>query len=95
VLPPQRVSVAVREAALADGARALAGRLGLSEATTARIAGRLPCHRASIEMAARRLGIELDGAAPDPIFSSGGSDVRRTNGASAWPSSGGSDVKPR
>jgi hypothetical protein len=40
-------------------------RLGLSDATTSRIAGRLPCHRASIELAAHRLGINL-GQVPQP-----------------------------
>jgi hypothetical protein len=45
---------------LSDGARAVAARLGLSDTTTARIAARLPCHRASIEVAAYRLGIDLD-----------------------------------
>lgn len=60
VLPPARIALAVRDAVIADGARATAARLGLSTTTTTRIAGRLPAHRASIEMAARRLGIELD-----------------------------------
>jgi hypothetical protein len=43
-----------------DGARAVATRIGLSDTTTARLAARLPCHRASVELAARRLGLELD-----------------------------------
>lgn len=59
VLPPPRVALAVRAAVLAEGARPVAARLGLSDTTTARIAARLPCHRASIQMAAYRLGIEL------------------------------------
>jgi hypothetical protein len=65
VLPPPRISIAVREAVLAHGARATASRLGFSDATTSRIAGRLPCHRASIELAAHRLGIDL-GQVPQP-----------------------------
>jgi hypothetical protein len=59
ILPPPRVSIAVRTAVLASGARATAALLGLSDTTTARIAARLPCHRASIELAARRLGIDI------------------------------------
>jgi hypothetical protein len=60
VLPPANVATAVREAVIAAGARATAERLGLSTTTTTRIAGRLPAHRSSIEVAARRLGIELE-----------------------------------
>jgi hypothetical protein len=45
---------------LAEGACAVAARLGLSDTTTARIAARLPCHRASIELAEPRLGLGLD-----------------------------------
>jgi len=60
ILPPPRVSLSVRQAVIADGARPTAARLGLSDTTVARIAARLPCHRASIELAARRLGIDLD-----------------------------------
>lgn len=66
VLPPPRVSIAVREAILAEGARATAAKLGISDTTTARIAARVPCHRASIEMAARRLGIDLEGDGDSP-----------------------------
>lgn len=46
---------------MAEGGRAVAARLSLSGTTVGRIAGRLPCHRASIELAARRLGIDLEG----------------------------------
>jgi hypothetical protein len=60
VLPPARVALAVREAVIADGARATSTRLGLSTATMNRIAGRLPAHRASIALAAQRLGIDLE-----------------------------------
>jgi hypothetical protein len=59
MLPPARIAIAVREAVITDGARVTAARLGLSTTTTTRIAGRLPVHRASIEMAARKLGMEL------------------------------------
>jgi hypothetical protein len=52
--------MAVRDAVMRDGARAVATRIGLSDTTTARIAARLPCHRASVETAAHRLGINLD-----------------------------------
>jgi hypothetical protein len=74
VLPPPRVSIAVREAVLAQGARATATRLGLSDATTSRIAGRLPCHRASIELAAQRLGIELRPHFPERSLSGKGDE---------------------
>lgn len=58
------MALAVRDAVIADGARQASERLSLCEATVARIAGRLPCHRASIELAARRLGIDLDADRP-------------------------------
>ena len=60
VVPPPRVALAARDAVIAIGARQASERLSLCEATVARIAGRLPCHRASIELAARRLGIDLE-----------------------------------
>jgi hypothetical protein len=44
VLPPPKVSIAVRAAVLSDGARATAAKLGISDTTTARIAGRPRCH---------------------------------------------------
>jgi len=57
--------VAVRETVIFSGARQASERLSLCEATVARLAARLPCHRASIELAARRLGIDLDADSPD------------------------------
>lgn len=37
-------------------------RLGVGRSTVARLAGRLPCRRGSILMAARALGMDLEGA---------------------------------
>jgi len=60
VIPPTRLALAVRDSIVSQGSRVAAERLSLSDSTAARIAGRLPCHRASIELAARRLGIDLE-----------------------------------
>jgi hypothetical protein len=63
ILPPPLVALAVRVAVLAQGARQTASHLGICDTTVSRIAARLPCYRASIELAARRLGIDLDHSA--------------------------------
>jgi hypothetical protein len=64
VAPPQRVAAAVREIIARDGERVAIERLQIDRATALRIASRLPCRRGSILVAARALGIDLDGGTP-------------------------------
>lgn len=60
VAPPPRIAIAVREMLLGRGGLETAAHLGVSRSTAERIAGRLPCRRGSILLAARALGMELD-----------------------------------
>jgi hypothetical protein len=60
VLPPPRVSIAVRDLVISIGDVAAAAKLGLNRTTVVRVAGRMPCHRGTVLLAARALGIDLD-----------------------------------
>ena len=62
VLPPTRLALAVRDEIARHSGRAAAARVGVSPATLARIAARLPGSRPITEFVARRLGIDLDEA---------------------------------
>ena len=62
VAPPARLAIAVRELLARDGERETLVRLGIGRETALRIASRLPCRRGSILVAARALGMEVDGS---------------------------------
>ena len=62
VAPPPRVEMAVRDLIERYGEPWAVERLGVGRSTVARLAGRLPCRRGSILMAARALGMDLEGA---------------------------------
>lgn len=59
--PPPKVAIAVRELIERYGEPWAVERLGVSRSTVIRLAGRLPCRRGSILMAARALEIDLAG----------------------------------